>query len=251
MPTDLPLVSALAAVFFAAMIQSTTGIGFGLIATPFLLVALTGPAAVQITIMLSLGMSAMLCFRSYRDCDVKVLRTLIFGGAVGLPIGPGAFRSIDSLGLRLFVGTVVLLIAVSVVWRPVTTTESKRNRPIRFLFGASILSGAMGVCLAMPGPAVIGPIRERCESDQTVRATIFAYCVLVYGAAFGLQLGFTVITAETARTCLLLLPAMVIGTAAGHVLAPRLSPREIKASIVLVLIATSLTLIVTTIGTVL
>ena len=105
----------------------------------------------------------------------------------------------------------------------------------------------MGVCLAMPGPAVIGSLRERCDSDQSVRATLFAYFVPAYGAAFGLQLGFTNITAETVWTSLILLPAMVIGITAGNRLAPRLSPRQIKVSIVLILIATSMTLIVTTI----
>ncbi len=154
MLTDIPWISVFGTVFFAALIQSTTGIGFGLIATPFLLIALTGSSAVQITIILSLGMSVMLCVRSYQDCDVRVLRTLIFGGAVGLPIGLAAFRAVDPVGLRLLVGAVVLLFAVSVAWQPVTATYSTPNRPLPSLFGASILSGAMGVCLAMPGPAV-------------------------------------------------------------------------------------------------
>lgn len=246
MPTDVQWISVFGAVFFAALIQSTTGIGFGLIATPFLLIALSGSSAVQITIILSLVMSVMLCVRSCRDCEMRVLRTLLFGGAVGLPVGLAAIRSIDPLELRLLAGAVVLLFAISVAWRPVTATCSKPNRPLTFLFGASILSGAMGVCLAMPGPAVIGPLRERCESDQSVRATLFTYLVLAYGAAFGIQLGFTDITTETVRTSLILLPAMVIGIAAGHALAPRLSPRQIKAGIVLILFATGLTLIVTT-----
>ena len=224
MPTDIPwvFVFVFGAVFFAALIQSTTGIGFGLIATPFLLIALAGSSAVQITIILSLGMSVMLCVRSHQACDARVLRTLIFGGAVGLPIGLAAIRSIDPVGLRLLAGTVVLLFAVSVARRPVTATYSKPDRPLPFLFGASILSGAMGVCLAMPGPAVIGALRERCDSEQSVRATLFAYFVPAYGAAFGLQWGFTDITAETVWTSLILLPAMVIGITAGHALAPRL-----------------------------
>ncbi len=251
MPTDIPWVSVFGAVFFAALIQSTTGIGFGLIAMPFLLIALTGTSAVQITIILSLAMSILLCLRSYQDCDLRVLPTLMLGGVVGLPIGLAAFHFLDPVGLGLLAGAVVLWFAISVAWRPVTATCSKPSRPSPFLFGASILSGAMGVCLAMPGPAVIGPLRKRCDSDQSVRATLFTYFVPAYGAAFALQLGFTDITAETVRTSLILLPAMVIGIAAGHALAPRLSPRRIKAVIVLILIATSMTLIVTSIRKVL
>jgi len=153
--------------------------------------------------------------------------------------------------LRLLVGAVVFWFAISVARQPVTATFSTPNRPLPFLFGASILSGAMGVCLAMPGPAVIGPLRARCDSDQSVRATLFAYFVPAYGAAFGLQLGFSHIAAETVWTSLILLPAMVIGITSGHALAPRLSPRQIKIGIVLILIATSMTLMVTTLGEVL
>ena len=250
MPADIPWFSICGAVFFAALIQSTTGIGFGLIATPFLLIALAGPQAVQITVILSLGMSVMLCVRTYRDCDVKVLRTLIIGGVVGLPFGLAGFLFLDLLWLKMLAGAVVLLFAISIVWQPVTAaTESKPSSPI--LLGASILSGAMAVCLAMPGPAVIGSLREHCESDRSVRSTIFAYFVLAYVAAFGLQLGFADISTETMTETmwisLILAPAMVIGISAGHILAPRLSPKQIKVSIVLVLVGTSASLIASTV----
>ena len=114
MPTDTPWVFVFGAVFFAALIQSTTGIGFGLITMPFLLIALSGSTAVQITIVLSLVMSIVLCVRSYQDCDARVLRILIFGGAVGLPIGLFAFRSVDPVGLKLLAAAVVLLFAISI-----------------------------------------------------------------------------------------------------------------------------------------
>ncbi len=251
MPGDTPWVSICGAVFFAALIQSTTGIGFGLIAMPFLLITLAGPSAVQITIILSLGMSVLLCVRSYQDCDLKVLRTLMIGGAVGLPIGLAGFLFLDPFWLKLLAGAVVLLFAISIVWRPVAATAAKTKRFSPFLLGASILSGAMAVCLAMPGPAVIGPLRTRCDSDRTVRSTLFAYFVVAYVAAFGLHLGFSEFKAETVQISLILVPAMVIGITAGYVLAPRLSPRQLKVSIVLILLGTSFSLIASTVREVL
>ena len=248
MPTGIPWVSVLAAVFFAALIQSTTGIGFGLIATPFLLIALTGSSAVQMTIILSLGMSVILCVRSYQQCNARVLSTLMLGGAVGLPIGLAAFRTVDLVALRLLAGAVVLLFAIAFAWRPVTAAHARPGRFSPLLLGASILSGAMGVCLAMPGPAVIGPLRERCDSDRELRATLFTYFVPAYGAALGLHLGFTGITAETVWTSLILLPAMVLGITAGQALAPRLSSRQIRVGMILILFTTGITLIVTTLS---
>jgi uncharacterized membrane protein YfcA len=247
MPPDIPWFSICGAVFFAALIQSTTGIGFGLIAAPFLLIALAGPQAVQITVILSLGMSVMLCVRTYRDCDVKALRTLMIGGTIGLPFGLAGFLFLGLVWLKMLAGAVVLLFAISIVRQPVAATKPKAKRSSPILLGASILSGAMAVCLAMPGPAVIGPLRERCVSNRSVRSTIFAYFVLAYVAAFGLQMGFDDISTETIWISLILVPAMVIGISAGHMLAPRLSPRQIKVSIVLVLIGTSASLIASTV----
>jgi uncharacterized membrane protein YfcA len=248
MPTETPWVFVFGAVFLAALVQSTTGIGFGLIAMPFLLIALSGSAAVQITIFLSLVMSIVLCVRTCHDCDAKLLRTLLLGCIVGLPVGLAVSRSIDSVGLRLLASAVVLLFAVSVAWRPLRTNRvSNTRRRLPLLFGASILGGAMGVCLAMPGPAVIGPLRERCNSDQSVRATLFAYLVLAYGAACGIQLRFTDVSAQAVWTSLILLPAMLIGVFAGHALAPRLSPRQNRISVLLILFTTGVSLFMTTI----
>lgn len=245
MPTEVPRIAVFAAVFFAALIQSTTGIGFGLIATPFLLITLTGSSAVQITIILSLVMSVLLSVRSYQDCNRTVLATLMVGGAVGLPIGLAAFRSVDPETLKVLAGAAVLLFAISVVRHPVTTAPTTSKRPSPFLLGASILSGAMGVCLAMPGPAVIGSLRARCDSERSVRATLFTYFVAAYGAALALQLGLARITAKTLWMSLMLLPAMVIGIAAGHVLEPHLSRQQIKVGLLLILLATSITLLIT------
>jgi uncharacterized membrane protein YfcA len=251
MPPETPWISICGAVFFAALIQSATGIGFGLIAMPFLLIALAGPSAVQITVILSLGMSVMLCVRSYRDCDVRVLRTLLIGGMVGLPFGLAGFLFLDAVWRKLLAGAVVLLFAISIAWRKDAAAAAKTRRTSPILLGASVLSGAMAVCLAMPGPALIGPLRVQCDSDRTVRSTLFAYFVLAYVAAFGLQLRFADITPETVRISLFLVPAMVIGIIAGHVLAPRLSPRQIKVSIVLILFGTSVSLTVSTLREVL
>ena len=104
MPPDIPWAPMLAATFFAALIQSTTGVGFGLIATPFLLMALDSGSAVGITIVLSLAMSVLLCLRSYQSCNARLVGLLAIGAAIGLPMGLLAFRSIETPKLKLLAG---------------------------------------------------------------------------------------------------------------------------------------------------
>ena len=51
---DSTLLAMHAAVFVASLLQAATGIGFGVIAGPIILLAMNSGSAVQVTILLSL-----------------------------------------------------------------------------------------------------------------------------------------------------------------------------------------------------
>ena len=67
------------AVLGAASVQAATGIGFGAIAGPILLLTLDSAAAVQITIVLSLVIALVLAPSLWKESDRLVLRRLLAG----------------------------------------------------------------------------------------------------------------------------------------------------------------------------
>ena len=86
---DATLIALHAAVFAAALLQAATGIGFGVIAGPIILMVMNSGAAVQVTILLSLLIAVVLAPSLYGQVHKKVL-----GGRV-LDGGQFAFELLD------------------------------------------------------------------------------------------------------------------------------------------------------------
>ena len=82
------------AVFGASVLQSATGIGFGVVAGPLLLIVLNDSAAIQVSVALNLLIAVILAPSLWRIADRKLLRSLLIGLAVGSPIGVVMFLHI-------------------------------------------------------------------------------------------------------------------------------------------------------------
>ena len=90
------------AVFGAAALQSATGIGFGVIAGPVLLIALNDGSAIQISIVLNLLIAMILTPSLWRQADRQLLPRLLFGLTIGSPLGVLIFLGMDIVFLKAF-----------------------------------------------------------------------------------------------------------------------------------------------------
>ena len=74
-------------VFFAACLQSATGIGYGVIAGPLFLVILNDNEAFQLSTIHNLAIALFLAPYVWKDINRTVLRNFLLGGSFGLLIG--------------------------------------------------------------------------------------------------------------------------------------------------------------------
>ncbi|OON72383.1 hypothetical protein BU230_11120, partial [Klebsiella pneumoniae] len=74
-------------ILVASILQTSTGFGFSIMATPFLLMLFLPQEAIQINIILSLIISISLIWKIRMDIDFILLKRLIFGSIVGVPFG--------------------------------------------------------------------------------------------------------------------------------------------------------------------
>ncbi|SLN65390.1 sulfite exporter TauE/SafE family protein [Oceanibacterium hippocampi] len=240
MPNEIIVILAMqAAMLLAAFLQSVTGIGFGLIAVPILLIALQGGSAVQVAIVLSLLVCIVMSTSLYKLADRPVLRDLVYGSILGLPVGIWLFSAIDILTLKAVAGITTVLMALLVAvrsslrpWHLLTTL----GRP--GYVGAGILSGVMSAVLAMPGPAAVTHLAATGFDKDATRATSLSLLVLSHAAALALQAGFVGISAETAMTCLWLAPATIAGTFIGRSVAAYVPTRQFSWALVVILLVT-------------
>ena len=233
------------AVFAAATLQAATGIGFGVIAGPLMLVVLNDAAAIQISVALNLLIALLLTPSLYRHASRPVLSSLLVGVVVGTPLGVVVFLILDIVLLKVLAGIAVAFTLLMLVRRARAGGTPKDSPPAPERIAIGIVAGTMGGSLAMPGPVPAAWMSARGFDKQAVRATVLLMFVAAYGVALILQFYLAGIVAETLRLCAFLMPATVVGVGAGHLLSRRISEQVFRGLLVTVLLLTVILLIVT------
>ena len=241
---DVQTLAIQAAVLVAALFQSATGVGFGLMAGPVLLLIMNSASAVQVTMLLSLLIAAVLAPSLYGQAEKGLLSRFILGTVVGVPIGVVIYQHSGVGLLRISAGLVVLFMAVSVSGRLGSSDRRGSTRQGNLTdIGTGILSGVMGASLAMPGPPVVARLSALGSAKDAVRATMLTLFVVSFGMALPLQ-GLTVsISPQTMSLTLTLVPTALIGIYLGRKSLAWISERAFRLLITSVLAATSVSLL--------
>jgi uncharacterized membrane protein YfcA len=227
------------AVFGASVLQSATGIGFGVVAGPLLLIVLNDSAAIQVSVALNLLIAVILAPSLWRIADRKLLRSLLIGLAVGSPIGLVMFLYADIAWLKIFAGVVVLFTLVLLLRgnRADAVSASAGVGQVEKV-GVGFVAGIMGGVLAMPGPVPAAWMSAKGYDKDTIRATILVMFVVAYSFALVLQLSLAEVSANTLRLTAVLVPATVAGVFVGKVLSQRISEATFRSLITIVLTLT-------------
>lgn len=222
----------------ASVTQAATGFGFAVVAVPLFLLILDSLAAIQLTVIVTLAISLALLPRLLGTAPRPLVLRLIAGSAIGFPIGMIAYLYASIVTIKLAVGIVIMAFAIRLLVqrrpdpKPVGSGEPVNPRSD---LGVGVISGAMAVCLAMPGPAVLISLSSRGFEKATLRATTLTLFTFSYGGALALQATVSEIAVETWITAGALLPVVLVGTAIGH-FASRMVNQELFRMIVLILL---------------
>lgn len=215
--SDLPLILNLA-VFAASALQAMSGIGFGVLAGPVLIVVLDSYAAIQISILLSFLIAVLLVPTMLGQIHLRLLVHLLLGVCAGTPLGVMAAAVLDFATLKLVAALVVgfMTVVASGLYAQVlaNSTDSTVRRG-----AVGAISGALNVSLAMPGPPVAAYMTAIVSGKEKLRATTLALFLVAYPLAFAAQAFGLGITAETWTATLDLAPATIAGTLLGLFLA--------------------------------
>jgi uncharacterized membrane protein YfcA len=234
-----------AAVLIAALVQAATGVGFGLIAGPIILMVIDTGSAIQVTILLSLLVALLLAPPLYKHSQKPLLCRLILGTLIGLPLGIFVFMSVSINSLKLGVGVCVVLTAIATVRSSIRNRKDKQqpgNRVHDVLTG--ILSGAMSVSLAMPGPPAAARMVVLGLPKDMIRATSLVLFTFSYSAAIAFQWTLVGIAGDTLSLTLSLMPSTLTGIYIGRKTAGWISERTFQWLIAAILGSTALSLLI-------
>ena len=237
----------LAAITFAgAVMAGAFGVGFAILAAPLFLVVMDSTGAIPVLAVLNFAASALVAARIRRHAPGRLLALLCAGSVCGLPIGLVLFGAADVSDLKLVAGAVIMLLALLllarergyVVFDRRAKSAARASVPIALLVGA--LAGAMGTALAMPGPILmLYLVVLRLTKDQS-RALSLVFFTFVYSVVCLLHFWDGGLDAQRLWFSAKLIPAVIVGVAAGHWLARHISEERYRVLVLVILFAAGL-----------
>jgi uncharacterized membrane protein YfcA len=226
--------------FAAGLLQAANGFGFAVLAVPlFLLFAEPGPA-VQLVVIVTLALSAVVLPGMGREVDGRLLVRLGLGGLAGLPLGLLAFRYADPIAVRAVIGVTILVFAgIIVAMRLRRQPIAVAMRPGRDL-ATGVVSGIATALTGMSGPPVLIYLMLAGMPPRAVRATLFAFFAACYAATLAAYVATIGVPRATWLGAASLIPFAWAGGLIGRRVGDRLGVEAATVLALIVLIATGL-----------
>lgn len=189
-------------VFFASVLQASTGFGFSIMATPFLLLVFDSRECVQISLILAFVVSILLIRKLIKHVDKGLLRRLIIGSLMGVPFGVLFFKLVSFNSLKFTVSIVILIVTFILIIRsfktnPISNTviEDLSGKPLvnqdtKIVDGILVIkktqlyvglcAGLLTTSIGIPGIPLILYYNATNTRKETARSTALAFFIFVY-----------------------------------------------------------------------
>lgn len=232
----------IAIILTASVLQTSTGFGFSILATPFLLLLFGVSEAIQINLVLSLIISSALISKIRNDIDFGILKRLIIGSIAGMPIGIAVFVVADMQKLKLGISLVILLLTVLLI----LSLRIRRTAGRDFLFGG--LSGSLTTSIGMPGPPLLLYFSGTDTLKEKLRGTTLAFYLFIYSVSLVLQIIFTGTHTTVWVSSAMAIPIVLLGLYLGQRLFHRIDQRTFRYVTYAILLFTGVYLLMDNLG---
>lgn len=229
-------------ILLASILQTSTGFGFSIMATPLLLFLFEPAEAIQINLILALVISAVLVKTIRKDVDYGTLKRFILGSSLGLFIGITFFIWMDMNSLKLFIGIVILLLTLLLIFK----VRMMKSRTKDMIVGG--ISGSLTTGIGMPGPPLLLYFSGTGNSKEVVRSTTLAFTLFIYFISLAAQIIFVGTSQTIWISSLWGLPIVFIGLFIGQVLFNWINQRIFRMMTYIILVATGITLVLDSLG---
>lgn len=233
---------AFAALFLAAAAHAVTGFGYVLLAVPLLAFLVDPHEAVASAVLASTLVALVAGVREREHVQRATFSRLTLAALVGVPIGLVVFTRVPAEVLLVIIGAITVLTSIVLAAR--VTLPAGRLTDLT----AGVTSGVLVTTTGTNGPPLVLALQAHELPPRTARATLQAlFAVQGLVASLGLAL-----TGQVTWVVLVLLglsvAASLLGWRTGDAIFRRLSAGQLRALILLVLLASGLSLLVRGLG---
>ncbi len=231
-----PEIAAIVALAFgASVVQSATGLGFGLLIIPPLIFVVGVKDAVVVSNVLSTSLSSLLLARIYRSVAWRTVVVLVLAAAAGMPVGLAVLILAEPRLLQVGIALGVIVFTVLLAWGVRMPVQGESG-----VVTAGLISGVLRTSTSMGGPPVIILLQSRGLASGAFRATITAF--FVAGGVLSVAL-FTAggrIDREVLGEIGVALPAVFAGLVAGSAVYRRTNEAVFRRIVLAILLVSAL-----------
>lgn len=227
-------------IFLAALLQTTSGFGFALIAMPLVALVIGVKAAAPLVALVGFTLYAVNLVRYRRSVERRVLLPLAVAAALGVPLGVWALGNLDEDIVKSVLGVLLIAYVLYSLWRPQTA-------PLRsdlWAWPAGFLAGVLGGAFNTPGPPVIVYGNLRQWSRNLFRSTLQALFLFSSSLVILSHIAAGNLTAATIPTYLLLVPAILLGVWAGSTIDRRISNERFRGLVLALIFTTGVLMLI-------
>jgi len=221
-------------VLFAAMVQSTTGFGFSLLAVPLLSLAIPTELAVVVAATLGMLTSSVQAVGERAHGDRPTIVRMLTGAAVGAPFGLLVLEFPTNRQLKFGLAAVIIAFLI-INLRGLTLERGGRGVDM----GAGVVSGVLNTSLSTNGPPLVMALHARHLAPSVFRGTISAVFAGTGVITLGLFLASGRYTADARKLLVVAIPTMVVGYLVGTRLRPRIDPPRFRQAVMGLLMVTA------------
>lgn len=212
-------------VVFAGTIRGYSGFGFAIIAIIGMNLFFDPQQSVAVVLMLDLLCSIGLWRKAMQQADFQMLKYLISGAVMGIPIGYSVLLLIPADVLKFLICLGILGLAMLLFSEIKLLDGDKASAKI----GSGIISGICTSSASAGGPIVIYYMLSSKLSPQTQRATLILFFIISdLLACIALLMGGMVDTQIVKIVAILIVPAL-IAVRIGQSLFFRKPPKSLKS----------------------
>jgi uncharacterized membrane protein YfcA len=241
------------------------GVGFVMVATPFLLSILDVKDTVLITFFLSVICQILIVYRHWRLIHPQMFLNLVFGSLIGAPFGLWLF-SVASLSILKFIIGITLLSIASFAlyklrgaWHTIDSTTSYKITPespalwrthemwrgitdrkgkMQLFVGG--MAGFFGPSIGMPGIPLTVYFSAVNMDKEAARSTTLSFFIIICLVTLLANYFTGNVSTTVFRTAPLLIPAVLAGMVLGNLAFPRIPQRWFQLILNLIILYSSL-----------
>jgi uncharacterized membrane protein YfcA len=244
------LIYASAVIAAASFAQSVSGVGFVMVATPFLLSIMNVKDAVVVGCSMAIISQLLVIFSHWRKVHPQMFLNFVLGSAAGAPVGIWFFSATSLTSLKSIVGVVLVGISafslqrIYKTWRVMDTTTAYRlsaespprwspgelarccaGRAGKVQMAIGVVAGFFGASIGMPGIPLTAYYSAVNVDKEVARSTTLLFFIVLLSATLAANYLAGSVSATASELAPLLVPSVVVGMLLGNRAFPYLPQR--------------------------